>query len=794
MKPKYPSQFLSRMLRAAFFAPAISYAADVTSTGTNALNQSWDTAEDWSDGNPATAGNDYYITDTFTIRTPDGSGNFVFPGNSLAIQTGGTLGLKNKSPISVNIVGTGGQISHFSTSRTPDEAVIQGTVFLAGDLIFNSSLSTRIITLESSIAGTGSITKKGAGVLTLTSSSNNFSGTTVIESGTLQLSGGNNRLPSLSSIDFTGSSTLDLTNTTQTISTFTTPGLTNSSITVTGAGGSLIINGGSNLQIGPGGAGAVTTGIAVDMDFSGLSTLTYNSSENTFRVGLKGGAQNSGNLANVATVTLAASNNITANLIAVGDVAANNDGGDSTLNLGTANDLRVNTLNIGYSGRSNAVFGFASGLTDPTATIRGTDGTGAVGSWLVGNVATFNNSVTWSATVDMTAGTLDAKVTNLTIGSAQIGSQTSRGGTENAVFSMGKGTLEATTITLGSIGGSSASGVGSSLNANGTLNLNHAEGIVKTSTLRFAQNTIASDTGTKTASGIFNLINGTLEAQDIQLGSQTGTATASSALNWTNGTVRNSSGADLIIDSVPITLITGTHTFEATAARSITANSTSPISGSGGFVKTGSGTLQLNADNTYSGNTDVTEGTLLLGNSASLASGSAVNVSTGATFGGGGTVNGSASIQGIHAPGFSPGAQTFTNSLAYGASSTLQWDFVGDTLAAAGSDYDVLSVTGGNLTLETGAKLALLATSVDYSQGEWSAARNFTVIDFSGGGSSDGEFLLDTTLAGAFEPFGTWSTLNSGGDIIVSWSPIPEPSSAILAAAMSALLLVRRKR
>lgn len=793
MTQKYQNPLIRCVLGSIAITPALTFALDITSIGTNAQGQSWDTAEDWSDSQPATVGNDYTITSGFTIRTPEGSGNFVFPGNSLAIATGGTLGLKNKSAITVNIVSTGGQISHFSNSLSPDNAVVRGTVFLAGDLIFNPSLSARIISLESAVSGTGSITKKGSGTLVLSSANNKFSGATVIEAGTIRLTGGDNRLPASNLLDFAGTSTLDVTNTTQTLSRISTPGLTDVNLTVKGAGGSLIVDGASALQIGPGGAGAVTAGIAVDMDLSGLSSFAYDNSASTFRVGLKSGAQNSGNLGNVATVTLAASNNITANLLAIGDVAANNDGGDSTLNLGTTNDLRLNTLSIGYSGRSNAIFGFAAGLTNPTATIRDTDGTSALGSWLVGNAGTFSNS-TWSATVDMTAGTLDAKVTNLTVGSAQIGSQTSRGGTENGTFSMGKGTLEATTITLGSIGGSSASGVGSSLNANGTFSLSHADGIVRATTLRFAQNTIASASGTKTASGIFNLINGTLEAQDIQLGSQSGTATASSALNWTNGTIRNLSGSNLTIDSVPVTLIAGTHTFEATSARTITVNSTAPIGGSGGIVKTGSGTLQLNAENAYSGNTDVNEGTLLLGNSASLASGSAVNVSTGASFGGGGTVNGSATIQGIHTPGFSPGAQTFTNSLAYSASSTLQWDFVGDTLASAGADYDVVTVTGGNLSLTAGATLALLASGVDYSQAEWSGARDFTVIDFSGGGSSDGNFLLDTSLAGSFEPYGTWSTSNTGGDIILSWAPIPEPSSALLAAVMSSLFLTRRRR
>lgn len=795
MKPKFPRQLLSRTLRAAFFAPAISCAADVTSIGNNALSQSWDTAEDWSDNQPASAGNNYSITNGFTIRTPDGSGNFLFPGDSLTILTGGTLALKNKSPITANIIGAGGQISQFSISQTPDIAVIRGTALLAGDLILNSSASNRTITLESDISGTGNIIKRGAGILVLSSGNNTFSGTTVIEAGTVQLTGGADRLPTSSSVNFTGTSTLDLTNTSQTISRLIVPTLTDVDITMAGANGSLTVNGDFDLQIGPGtgvNADKVTSGIAVDMNFSGLSTFTYDRSDKNFRVGIRPGSGNVGTLGNVATVNLAGSNNITANMLAVGDVSANNHGGTSTLNLGAANDIRVNTINNGSSVRSNSNFGFASGLTDPSATIRNTDGTSPVANWLVGNVATFSNT-TWTDTVVFTDGTLDALVTNLTVGSASIAAQTGRGGTENASFAMAAGTLEAGTITLGLISGTSASGVGSSLNANGTFTLDHADGVVKAATLIFAGNTIASTSGTKSVSGTFNLLNGTLEAGSIELGSQTGTATATGTFNWTNGTIRNATGADLTITSVPITLISGTHTFQTSGTNTITADSNSAISGSGGLVKSGTGILRLNAANTYDGGTQVTEGTLELGSSASLGNAS-VTVSFGATLGGGGTINGATTIQGIHAPGFSPGVQNFTNGLAYAATSTFQWEFVGDTLSVAGTDYDFVSVSGGNLTLDAGATMALFGSNVDYSQTEWASARNFTVIDFSGAGTSSGNFQLDTSAAGSFASFGSWSSQNTGGDIVLSWTPVPEPSSAILATVLSALLCARRKR
>jgi len=119
---------------------------------------------------------------------------------------------------------------------------------------------------------------------------------------------------------------------------------------------------------------------------------------------------------------------------------------------------------------------------------------------------------------------------------------------------------------------------------------------------------------------------------------------------------------------------------------------------------------------------------------------------------------------------------------------------VGDSLSVAETDYDFVSVSGGNLTLDAGATMGLLGINVDYSQAEWASARNFTVIDFSGAGISSGNFQLDTSAVGSFASFGSWSSQNTGGDIVLSWTPVPEPSSAILATVSSALLCARRKR
>ena len=73
----------------------------------------------------------------------------------------------------------------------------------------------------------------------------------------------------------------------------------------------------------------------------------------------------------------------------------------------------------------------------------------------------------------------------------------------------------------------------------------------------------------------------------------------------------------------------GTVAFNRTDTGLIFAN---VISGSGGLVNAGSGTVTINAAQTYTGTTAINAGTLALGASGSLAAGSSVNIAAGGTF------------------------------------------------------------------------------------------------------------------------------------------------------------------
>src|SRR5690606_3377418 len=85
------------------------------------------------------------------------------------------------------------------------------------------------------------------------------------------------------------------------------------------------------------------------------------------------------------TVTLATSNQITASQLAISTVGSSvgSDGGDSILRLGQTNDIRVGSIAIANSGRSDGTLNFAT--AGSSAVIRNTDGSSPVTTWSVGH-------------------------------------------------------------------------------------------------------------------------------------------------------------------------------------------------------------------------------------------------------------------------------------------------------------------------------------------------------------------------------------------------------------------------
>lgn len=248
------------------------------------------------------------------------------------------------------------------------------------------------------------------------------------------------------------------------------------------------------------------------------------------------------------------------------------------------------------------------------------------------------------------------------------------------------------------------------------------------------------------------------------------------------------------------------------------ANSTSyggVISGSNGnLIKTGAGTITLSGASTYSGETTIKSGTINLTstgtifNSASLIVGdagssgtvldvtakSAFSIGSTQTLKGIGTVNIGAgktvTIDGTHSVGNAGsnggvGTQTVTGNLNYGGTSMFEWDINTGT-----ATYDKVALSG-SLTVDSNAVFKVVS-STGFSDGFWSTTKSWSDIFGSNNlGFDVSKFLYvaNGTTVSAPTTYGSFSITGS----TLTWTAVPEPTSALAGLLVTAGLLRRRR-
>jgi hypothetical protein len=162
----------------------------------------------------------------------------------------------------------------------------------------------------------------------------------------------------------------------------------------------------------------------------------------------------------------------------------------------------------------------------------------------------------------------------------------------------------------------------------------------------------------------------------------------------------------------------------------------------------------------------------------------------------------------VHAPGDSPGSQTFEDGLTYGATSTLQWEIElePDNWTGfgpqAGDNFDFILVTGGSLEIVAGATLEIQLIDdlgSAFNDSFWDEVRTFQAISYTGlDGAIAGAFTLDAAAANfAADGRGSWGITHDASGVSLTWTPVPEPSTYGLvlgALALAGAALRRRKK
>jgi autotransporter-associated beta strand protein len=235
--------------------------------------------------------------------------------------------------------------------------------------------------------------------------------------------------------------------------------------------------------------------------------------------------------------------------------------------------------------------------------------------------------------------------------------------------------------------------------------------------------------------------------------------------------------------------------------------------------KIGLGTVNLSraAGNTYTGNTTVSVGTLLVNNTAGSGTGTgSVAVNSGGTLGGNGTISGAVTVNsgGTLSPGNSPGLLTQGATTLEGGGN-YNWQ-IADALGLAGTGYDSISLTSGSaLTLNNTSvskfninlwSLSGISPDVNGDANFFNNSSNYSwtliATDQVIGGFAADKFAINITATNGAEGFA--NTLNGsfsvaladgGTDLNLVYTAVPEPSTwALLAGSLTVVTILRRRR
>ena len=738
-----------------------------------------------------------------TAFTKTGSGTLTLSGNNTYSKnttvSGGTLEVSGALYSGGTVAGSSVTVSAGTLDVTGAGSLGLGAVFgvniaNSGTINYNSTTDQEISGI---ISGTGVLTKDNSSTLTL-SGANTYSGNTTVSGGTLQI-GGAGKLQT----DATGFYS-----------------------------GDIAIASGATFQYS---SSASNTAARYDGTISGDGTLIKDGSTSTLRL------QGTTSVANIEINqgTLRVQGNVDALGGAGTTVTIGASGSENAILQYAGSNLTYTTkaaivVGAGSTGTKTILNGGTNNVENTTITLEddviiddsGTFTLGGVISGTGGLTKTNSGTTTISVTNSYTGlttvneGTL--VIDNSTGSARNFGAgdiEINNGATLQTTSTGGKQTrLQSRTITFGSSGGNTIDIGGPNTRVGGTTFV----------TTGGSTNFITGAAIDISTSAIYNVSDGTDDV-DLQVSSiiqrsgitKNGNGTLSltntnnlqsNAININAGTLEIAGAGKLINGSSDYSANInndGIFKYNTTASQSFA----SIISGTGAIEKDNTSTLTLTGANSYSGNTTINNGTLIInGNQGSATGSMTINVS--GTLGGSGTIGASLlTVNGVIAPGNSPGTLA-TGSQLWNDGGSYLWEInaSNDAGGTIGTDpgWDWLDITGtldlsllstGGFTIDidslTSGNIAGDAVGFDtWTKGNpGDVDYSFTIATASSGitGFDADNFTLDSS-GFSNAPSWDWQIVLSGSDLVLEAYAVPEPSSTALLGLGGLALMLRRKR